>query len=447
MATTVKLYHQRTLITLTLGALGTVGLWQSSLAQSSGDDQAGDPALSLGQQLFEERNFTNPAADYGASCAECHKHGAAIAERATRRYADYTPRSLTATKGVTLRNTPSLLGVPDEGPYGLDGGADDLEQLIEAKLLGEMMGWSDDDRDRALAAIHFTLSEEGNGGGTGKTYAEQFEDVYDIEIAALGAEEAVAQAARAIAGYVRSLESTRTAPWDAFVEQNRLHEGPNPGEDPKSFAYGVASRIGNQEGRLLIKRPVGFSSEAYAGFKIFFRTFDEGEGDGGVGNCVSCHVPPNFTDRGHHNVGVAEAEYDSVFGAGAAAKLQLPETPSAATAAQPDEDRPGALDLGRFNVDPAAENAGAFLTPSLRNLAGSDPYFHNGSAATLREAVAAKVAASQAASRGELPWADEELSAMMLTEEDIDPLVAFIQQLEDVPPEDFRELLINFADD
>lgn len=45
-------------------------------------------------------------------------------------------------------------------------------------------------------------------------------------------------------------------------------------------------------------------------------------------------------------------------------------------------------DLGRFNVTGRAEDRHVFKVPSLRNVAQTAPYFHDGSAATLEEAVA-----------------------------------------------------------
>src|SRR5205814_1144734 len=44
-------------------------------------------------------------------------------------------------------------------------------------------------------------------------------------------------------------------------------------------------------------------------------------------------------------------------------------------------------DRGRFNVTKKPEDMYVFKVPSLRNVALTAPYFHNGSAATLEEAV------------------------------------------------------------
>jgi len=76
----------------------------------------------------------------------------------------------------------------------------------------------------------------------------------------------------------------------------------------------------------------------------------------GKANCVACHSGPNFTDNGFHNVGLASG---------------------AAQGADP----------GRFKQRPVALMKGAFKTPTLRDVALTAPYFHDGSAHTLTEVV------------------------------------------------------------
>jgi cytochrome c peroxidase len=44
-------------------------------------------------------------------------------------------------------------------------------------------------------------------------------------------------------------------------------------------------------------------------------------------------------------------------------------------------------DVGRFTVTKEEKDTGAFKTPTLRDVARSAPYFHDGSVASLREAV------------------------------------------------------------
>src|SRR5215213_3169941 len=71
--------------------------------------------------------------------------------------------------------------------------------------------------------------------------------------------------------------------------------------------------------------------------------------------CNNCHDGVLFTDQQYHNIGIGM-----------------------------DQKEP---DVGRFKVTNKPEDTGAFKTPTLRDIAKSAPYFHDGSAKTLEEAV------------------------------------------------------------
>lgn len=69
--------------------------------------------------------------------------------------------------------------------------------------------------------------------------------------------------------------------------------------------------------------------------------------------CTNCHDGVLLTDQQYHNVGIGM-----------------------------DQKEP---DVGRFKVTNKPEDTGAFKTPTLRDVAKSAPYFHDGSAQTLEE--------------------------------------------------------------
>lgn len=71
--------------------------------------------------------------------------------------------------------------------------------------------------------------------------------------------------------------------------------------------------------------------------------------------CTNCHDGVLLTDQQYHNVGIGM-----------------------------DQKEP---DVGRFTVTKNQQDTGAFNTPTLRDISKSAPYFHDGSAATLEEAV------------------------------------------------------------
>ncbi len=108
------------------------------------------------------------------------------------------------------------------------------------------------------------------------------------------------------------------------------------------------------------------------------------------GQCWRCHSGPNFTDERFHNTGVSWG-------------------------AEP-------TDLGRFEVTNDDSDRGKFKTPTLRNVALTAPYMHDGSIATLREVV-------EFYSRGgnDNPNLDPIVKPLELTERDINHLLAFLE--------------------
>jgi cytochrome c peroxidase len=107
------------------------------------------------------------------------------------------------------------------------------------------------------------------------------------------------------------------------------------------------------------------------------------------GRCVSCHIIEQtqalFTDNRFHNIGVGINDVqDEVPGlAGAFLKAK-------ATASEVDVEvltNKKTSELGRFAVTKGFDGLGAFKTPTLRNIAVTAPYMHDGSLATLKETV------------------------------------------------------------
>ncbi len=122
----------------------------------------------------------------------------------------------------------------------------------------------------------------------------------------------------------------------------------------------------------------------YRGYQVFM--------DPGKGNCAACHNGPNFTDNGFHNIGIRDAR------------------------AKPD--------VGRFEFRPLASMKGAFKTPTLRDIALHAPYFHDGSATTLREVVEHYVRGGDDRSN-----VSPDVKPANLSGEERDELVAFLQSL------------------
>ncbi|NNE00073.1 MAG: PDZ domain-containing protein [Pirellulaceae bacterium] len=123
------------------------------------------------------------------------------------------------------------------------------------------------------------------------------------------------------------------------------------------------------------------SESAVRGMKLFAKK----------ARCAECHAGANFTDEQYHNLGVGM-----------------------------DAEKP---DLGRFDVTKDPKDKGAFKTPTLRNVALSPPYMHDGSQKTLEEVV-------EWYNKGghKNPWLSDKMKPLELTEQEKKDVVAFMKE-------------------
>ncbi|HYF02888.1 MAG TPA: cytochrome c peroxidase [Patescibacteria group bacterium] len=106
--------------------------------------------------------------------------------------------------------------------------------------------------------------------------------------------------------------------------------------------------------------------------------------------CTTCHSGPNFTDGSFHNLGI------------------------------------DTQDEGRFKHVPVAVNKFAFKTPGLRDIEHRAPYFHNGSAKTLREVMEIYNRGGDASS---VTQGNVEIKPLGLTDQEMDDVVEFMKGL------------------
>ena len=107
----------------------------------------------------------------------------------------------------------------------------------------------------------------------------------------------------------------------------------------------------------------------------------------GNGRCVSCHTIEQdhalFTDHRFHNIGVGVNELgDKIVPLARAFLVARTQGVDVDVAVLTD---PDTSHLGRFAVNGAMSDLGAFKTPTLRNVALTPPYMHDGSLKTLQD--------------------------------------------------------------
>jgi hypothetical protein len=193
-----------------------------------------------------------------------------------------------------------------------------------------------------------------------------------------------------------------------------------------------------------------------------------------IGNCASCHVAPNFSDFQMHNTGATQEEYDALHGEGSFAKLTVPDYAERqahaddylpATASHPlatgrfrspaSKTDATLTDLGLWNVyanadfpnpqprlqnimcgsgpcDPAQVlplTIGRFKTPTLRDLAHSQPYLHTGRMDTIEKVLDFYRHTALLAQAGTLRNADPNITGISIDDKDETALAAFLRSL------------------
>ncbi len=463
-----------------------------------------------------------PFAGESINCRSCHfvTEFTGVQGVGNRTYADFVthspvPRNINGILS-TPRNAMQMVGSlqPHSGPFFLhfDGEFATPQDLVLATLTGRNFGWAPEQYQQSIAHIAKVIREDnGNNVGSntythGISYAKIFLGAdptipadsrlpaqYRMDVTTATNEAIVQDMAKLVAAYMAGLlfkqdEFGRyiASPYDVFLRVNHLPTQPKAGETQLQYAQRLLGLVKN------LSSPV-FVDGSYGSFKyhaqsfafgatelqglIIFLTAAQGATDGSehAGNCVSCHLLPDFTDFRFHNTGVSQEEYDAANGTGTFAQLVVPGL--AERSASPDVYLPASAnhpnaserfrhpaaagnpqyaDLGLWNVylngdmpNPQANlnsfvcaNASncavdqglattiaRFKTPTLRDLEDSAPYFHNGSKSKFGDVVNFYINSSQLARQGLLRNAAVEFAAMSLSAGDLNALVAFLKSL------------------
>ena len=167
--------------------------------------------------------------------------------------------------------------------------------------------------------------------------------------------------------------------------QNAFGDEPNQEDLARALASYVRTVLSGDSpyDRYVAGDPGALNEEERLGLQVF-RT---------KGNCLTCHMGPNLTDERFHNTGVAYKEGEFV-------------------------------DDGRFVATKRPQDRGAFKTPTLRDVALTPPYMHDGSLRTLEDVI-------DDYDKGGTPNPnlDPEISELRLTDKEKAALVAFLKAL------------------
>lgn len=257
------------------------------------------------------------------ACVSCHAPD--------RAFADLKPRA----HGLAdlERNTIALANLRQQRLYGWAGSSDSLWLASLRPILDPR----EFDGNPATVARVFQRDEE---------LARCYRRVFGVTDSR-NDERTLVNVAKALAAFVETLQTGRT-PFDEY--RDAIVRGGTP--------------------------PASYPAAAERGLRLFI----------GRANCISCHAGANFSDGRFHDVGapppIAPTRRDPGRAEGARLLLE-----SRFNLHGPYSDAPRVAHAPRAQLTTARNQIGEFRTPSLRNVAVTGPYMHNGRVESLSDAV------------------------------------------------------------
>ena len=300
------------------------GPWPPARALDPGNAVAAQPAaIELGQRLFFDARLS---IDGTMSCATCHQPLLAFADA----------RKRSQGRQALDRNAPSLWNAVHERWYGWDGAADSLwAQAIRPILHAHEM-------DTTPPHVRDTLARDAE---LSCRYRQAFGHVPEDD-----PETVLVNASKAIGAFVGTLVSGRT-PFDAF--RDAIVRG-----DART-----ASR---------------YPAAAQRGLRLFV----------GRGNCHLCHVGPMFSNGEFGDTGLPFFVRPGVVDPGRHKGIELLHLSEYNLLSRWSDARDdAAVTTKTRQVQPQHRNFGEFKVPSLRNVADTAPYAHDGQLGSLDDVV------------------------------------------------------------
>ncbi|MDX1969316.1 MAG: cytochrome c peroxidase [Planctomycetaceae bacterium] len=257
------------------------------------------------------------------------------------------------------RNSPVSYNRIVSGPQFWDGRAASLEEQAKGPIANPIeMG---NTHEKCIATLKKIPG-----------YVLQFEAVFGSGSVNID------NVAKAIAAFERCLV-TGPSPYDYFEKFAPFAK--MSAEDLADLKEDDAETYQIYEELLALTKKSPMSDSAKRGRELFFSERV---------NCTACHVGANLADELYHNLGIGM-----------------------------DQPKP---DLGRYEVTKVDKDKGAFKTPTIRNVALSAPYMHDGSLKTLLDTV-------EHYNKGGTPnpWLSDKVKPLKLTSQEKQDLVAFME--------------------
>ena len=340
------------------------GPWPVPWARDPSNRVSGNPAAI---ELGERLFFDRRLSGNGEfSCSRCH-----LPER---NWSDGLARAVGIEE--VDRNTPSVANARTQRWFGWDGANDSLWAQSVRPIL--------DPRELGASTAHIAKLVRGD-----RDLACRYRRAFGSAPAAED-EKLLVDTAKALAAFEETLVSGRT-PFDEFRD---------------ALARGDSAATAR------------YPEPAQRGLRIFI----------GKGSCNMCHAGPAFTNGEFHDTGIPFFIRPGQVDAGRHGGIKRLLSNRMNLLGPYNDDAKRSSATGTRHVALEHRNFGEFKVPSLRNLALTAPYMHNGSLATLRDVVKhySEISPDRLHSDGEAI-----LKPLKLTERETEDLVAFLESLSD----------------
>ena len=347
-----------------LARIVTHGPWPPPIERDPTNRVSGMPAA----VAFGRRLFFEPRFSPSGyiSCVACHQPD--------RSFTDNLPRA----RGLAPvdRNAPALHNLRLQRRFGWGGSSDSL--------------W--------MASLRPILDEREIGGNaekvarvirTGDGVACRYRATFGADPARDNAETVLVNVGKALAAYAETLRTGRTA----FDE----------------FRDGVAR--GDRGAQ-------NYPLAAQRGLKLFV----------GRGNCFACHSGPNFSDGEFRATGVPPFVGQTAPDTGRYAGVRTLRASRFNLLGHYNDDAAGTRARATRDAKLDPDDRGKWRTPSLRNVAVTAPYLHNGEVASLHDVVRRYTTLDEVLLQVD---GERSLRRVDLSDGDIDDLVAFLTTLTD----------------
>lgn len=300
------------------------GPWPPARAVDLGNRASGNPAaIELGSRLFFDARLSRVGY---IACVTCHQPDRAWGDGKARAHglADVD------------RNTPMLANLLLSRWYGWSGASDSLWMASLRPILDSR------ELDSTPAHVrHVYVRDPDLACWYQRAFGRTADDPRDDDTAVF------VNSGKALAAFQETLVTGRT-PFDNYRDALARGDRAAAAKYPDSAARGL---------------------------RIFI----------GRGNCVLCHNGPNFSNGEFHSTGVGHFTGRGRADGGRFDGIEAVTTDPFNLLSKFNDDASRANATHTRNVMLAPRHWGEFRTPSLRNVAVTAPYMHNGGLATLRE--------------------------------------------------------------